>query len=422
MTGSPLIFLLTYGSRGDVEPFLALGCGLLARGYRVRLAAPASFAAMVTSRGIEFCALPGDPDELARAFSDRAGASWFGMVRSMMDHVRPLAREAFRVIRESAAGSDLIIHSFLMTDAGHTLARMQGIPDLSAQFFPVFLPTTAFPAVALPDLPLGGLYRRCTHALNTGLFRHGARFLYGRMRRESPEFPVLAPWPWRRGEPDPTPILCAWSAAILPAPPDWPTWAAVTGAWTLPPDPSWLPPAPLERFLAANPNPVYFGLGSYHSPTLHGLIRSAINAARSCGKALLVGWAPEGIPEDLRGGDILSVAGVPHAWLFPRAGYIIHHGGAGTTASAAAAGVPSSALPLSADQFFWARRMQNLGLGPAMPRAGVITPESFASAMRKAFDNPVYLQAAQAVAGKIAAENGIARAVEIIAARLGAPS
>ena len=135
------------------------------------------------------------------------------MVRSMMDHVRPLAREAFRVIRESAAGSDLIIHSFLMTDAGHTLARQQGIPDISAQLFPVFLPTSAFPAVALPDLPLGGVYRRFTHALNTGLFRHGARFLYGRMRRESPEFPVLAPWPWRKGEPDPTPILCAWSAA-----------------------------------------------------------------------------------------------------------------------------------------------------------------------------------------------------------------
>ena len=422
MTGSPLIYLLTYGSRGDVEPFLALGCGLLSRGYRVRLAAPAAFARAAESRGVTFHALPGDPEALAQAFSDRAGASWLGMVRSMMDHVRPLAREAFRVIRESAAGSDLIIHSFLMTDAGHTLARQQGIPDISAQLFPVFLPTSAFPAVALPDFPLGGGYRRFTHALNTGLFRHGARFLYGRMRRESPEFPELAPWPWRKGEPDPTPILCAWSEALLPAPPDWPAWAEVTGCWTLPPDPSWQPTASLVRFLDENPEPVYFGLGSYRSPTLHGLIRSAISAARSCGKALLLGWPEEEIPADLRGSDVLSAAGVPHAWLFPQVGYILHHGGAGTTASAAAAGVPSSALPLSGDQFFWARRIQTLGLGPTLPRAGAITAESFASAMREAFENPSYRQAAQAVAGRMAAENGIARAVEIIAARLGVPS
>jgi sterol 3beta-glucosyltransferase len=388
----------------------------------VRLAAPAVFARAVESRGVTFHALPGDPEALAQAFSDRAGASWLGMVRSMMDHVRPLACEALRVIRESAAGSDLIIHSFLMTDAGHTLARQQGITDISAQLFPVFLPTSAFPAVAMPDIPLGGGYRRFTHALNTGLFRHGARFLYGRMRRESPELPELAPWPWRKGEPDPTPILCAWSEALLPAPPDWPAWAEVTGCWTLPPDPSWQPSASLVRFLAQNPVPIYFGLGSYRSPALHGLIRSAISAARSCGKALLLGWPEEDIPADLQGSDVLSAAGVPHAWLFPRMGYILHHGGAGTTASAAAAGVPSSALPISVDQFFWARRIQTLGLGPTLPRAASITPELLASALREAFGNPIYRHAAQAVAGRMAAENGVDRAVEILAARLGGSS
>ena len=121
--------------RGDVEPFIALGVGLQNAGHAVRLAGPAPFALLVEAYGLEFDPIEGNPDELAQAFADRAGPSWPRMVAKMIQHVLPLAGAAFRTVEIVVRDADLIVHSFLMTDAGHTLARSRGVPDISAQFF-----------------------------------------------------------------------------------------------------------------------------------------------------------------------------------------------------------------------------------------------------------------------------------------------
>ena len=184
------------------------------------------------------------------------------MIARMIQHVLPLAASVFRTLERGTRDADLIIHSFLMTDAGHTLARQRGVPDVPSQLFPVFLPSSTTPAVAFPDLPLGAVYRRVTHALTASAFRIGGRLLYRKVRASAPDLPDLAPWPFGNTKGVTTPILLAYSPHVLPRPADWPVQAHVTGYWQLNPPQGWVPPEPLLRFLNSGPPPIYFGSGA----------------------------------------------------------------------------------------------------------------------------------------------------------------
>jgi sterol 3beta-glucosyltransferase len=413
------ITLLTYGSRGDVEPFVALGVGLRNAGHAVRLAGPAPFAPLVQSHGLEFAPIEGNPEELARAFADRVGLSWPRMVAQMIQHVLPLAEAAFRSVEKATLDADLIVHSFLMTDAGHTLALARGVPDASAQFFPIFLPTSSFPAVALPDLPLGGVYRRATHALNTAIFRFGGRLLYRRVRASAPDLPRLAAWPFSGRRGDAPPILLAYSPQILPRPADWPSHAHVTGYWQLPPPAGWQPPPALVRFLESGPPPVYFGSGSMRTENLRALLRMVVAAIRACGLRAILGAPPEALDGGAGDAAVFAVDGIPHAWLFPRMRYILHHGGAGTTGAAAAAGVPSTATPFSADQAFWARQIHRLGVGPAAPPARRLTRDRLEAILHDVLANPSYQRCAHDLGEELRREDGVTSALRVIHAQLG---
>jgi sterol 3beta-glucosyltransferase len=412
------IAILTYGSRGDVEPFIALGIGLQKAGYAVRLAGPASFAPRVHAHGLAFEPIAGNPEQLTEAFADRASLSWPRMIVEMIRHVVPLAAATFRAVERAASDADLIVHSFLMTDAGHTLARLQGVPDVSAQFFPVFLPTSAFPAPALPDLPLGGAYRRATHALNTSVFRYGSRLLYRKVHASALDLPELAPWPFAGRQAGDTPILLACSRHVLPRPLDWPAYAHITGYWQLPPSTGWAPPDELTRFLESGPPPVYFTVGSVRTEDLEILLRTVVNAVRARGQRLFLGLSRHAVTEELLGADVFAMADVPHAWLFPRMRYILHHGGAGTTGAAASAGIPNTALPFTADQTFWARQIYRRGLGPAGPPACRLTRRRLKALLNDALSNPTYRRRAEALGQEIRQEDGVASALRLIQAHL----
>lgn len=412
------IVFLTYGSRGDVEPFVALGVRLTAAGYAVRVVAPAPFAPFVEAHDLEFVPIDGDPDQLAQMFADRAGSSWPRMIAGMIRHVLPLASAAFRTLNQATHDADLIIHSFLMTDAGHTLARMRNVPDISAQFFPVFLSTSAFPGVALPDLPLGGGYRRATHALNTIMFRVGARVLYRMLRTKTPDLPRLAPWMFADATGPQTQILFAYSPHILPMPAEWPAYAHVTGYWQLGTPPGWDPPDALNRFLEAGPPPVYFGPGSMKTESLPVLLRTVVAAVRACGQRAVLSVPARWISEEWNGTDVISAEGIPHTWLFPRMRYILHHGGAGTTGAAAASGIPNTAIPFSADQAFWAQRIRRLGIGPPAPSIRDIHPDQLEALIMEAISNPAYRDRASRLGEQIRKEDGIGAALRVIESRL----
>lgn len=419
MSAEKRIVMLTYGTRGDVEPFVALGVGLREAGYKLRIVGPAAYAGLAESRKLEFVPIEGNPDDLARALSDQAGLNWIRMMTRVTQHVIPLVKSAIRTIQSAVREADLILHSFLMTDAGHTFASMQRVPDISAQFFPIFLSTTAFPAVALPDLPLGKRYRRASHTLINGVFRYGSRLMYRILRGSIPAAPDLAPWPFQAKNGARTPILFAYSAHILPRPSDWPSNAHISGYWQLPVQPEWAPDRDLVHFLESGEAPIYFGPGSVRTEKLLDLVRIVVKSARAHGQRVLLNLAPDTLSADLKGADVYTMQGVPHSWLFPKMRFILHHGGAGTTGAAATAGIPNTAVPFTSDQAFWARRIQQLGLGPKAPPARKLTAGNLQGIFEDVLSKPTYQEQAEVIKEYLRKEDGVTTAIGIIQEHLG---
>lgn len=393
---------------------VALGVGLRAAGCAVQLAGPRPLAHLARSYDLAYEPVAGDPDHLSRALADRAGLSWPRMIQQMAAHARPVAESVFRAAERATAGADLIVHSLLMTDTGHTLARLRGVPDVSALFFPMFLPTRAFPAVAFPDLPLGGGYRLITHRISTAVFRYGSRLLYRRVRASAPFLPKLAPWPFAGREASRTTVLLAYSRQVLPRPDDWPANAHLTGYWQLPPPPRWTPQPELLSFLEAGPAPVYFSPGSVRTELLRRLCLAVGAAANKHDLRLVLGIAPEEMPAPLENASTIVAPAVPHSWLFPRMRFILHHGGAGTTGAAVAAGIPNTALPFSADQGFWAARIHRLGLGPAGVPAKQLTVSRAGAILKDAVETAAYRRRAEAIGDAMGQEEGVAAAVALI--------
>jgi sterol 3beta-glucosyltransferase len=356
--------MLTYGTRGDVEPFVSLGLGLERHGYRVLLAAPKPFAGFVESRGIPFAGLEGDPASVSDRLADKAGLNPLAMMRFLSAYIYPLAERVLLQAADACQDCDAILHTFLMTDGGHHLAVERGIPDISAQFFPVFSPTGAFPAPVFPDWPLGPAYRRFSHRLVTSAFRFGGQVLYRRLRRARPHLPRLNRWGLdSRGRIE-IPLMLAYSRLIMPVPPELGPRAAVTGYWSAEMDEGWLPDPDLAAFIEGQPPPVYMGFGSMASARQSQVQRACVEAARSLGLRVVLSAGPGSQSDQPESDCVHTIAGVPHGWLFPRMGAVVHHGGSGTTGAASRAGVPQVVIPFSADQAFWGRRVERLGVAP----------------------------------------------------------
>ena len=164
------ITILTYGSRGDVQPFLALAVGLTRVGHTVTLAAPHRFTEFIESYGIHCEPLAGDPDELS-LYLNQAGNNPIKMVQSMQKHIVGIAPDVVRGVRRAMVETDMIIHSFAFTTGAHSYARELGLPDVSIQMFPVFAATRQFPAIGVNG-SMPGWLNYFTHWFSTRLFWH----------------------------------------------------------------------------------------------------------------------------------------------------------------------------------------------------------------------------------------------------------
>jgi len=408
--------LLAYGSRGDVQPYVALGAGLRRAGHEVRLAAPAMFESLVAGHGLEFAPLAGDPAQLVQQAVERAGtgATLLGLARVVLEHALPIAAQVMRGCMAACQGSDAIVHSLLLTTAGYEIARLLGVPDFSALIFPAFAPTGAFPNQGMPALPLGPVYNRLTHRFFSALYWHGGRLGYYWVRHRHPELPRLTTWPFDPRNEQVTPILYGFSPQVIPRPPDWGAHVHVTGYWFLDAAPGWHPPPALVEFLASGPPPVFVGFGSTISRDVGDLAEIALAALANTGQRglLLSGWgglAPADLPA-----NVFPIEEAPFAWLFPRMTAVVHHGGVGTTADALRAGVPSIVIPFTADQPYWGRRIQQLGVGPAPIDHRQLTAGRLAESIRIATTDEALRRRAADLGARLRAEDGVTRAVEIV--------
>jgi sterol 3beta-glucosyltransferase len=397
---------------------VALGKGFLEAGHSVRLAAPEGFNSLAASQGLDFVGLPGEPHRLVQSLVETAGRNPLRMVAVMSKFVVPLAASVFERVEAACDGAKVVVHSFLLTQAGHEIAKRLGIPDVSAQFFPVFAGTAQFAAVTFPDLPLGGLYRRLSHGITTQIFRQGGRILYWWVRRANPHLPSLTGWPFSSKNERRPPILFAFSPHVVPPPIDWPGDAHVTGYWFLDEPGSWEPPAELSDFLETGQRPVSISFGSTVTPEPDGLAETVLRALALSGqRGVIVGT---GLPKEALSVDVLALDYVPYSWLFPRMSAVVHHGGAGTTGAGLRAGVPNIVVPFTSDQPFWGRRVHDLGLGPRPIAAQHLSAERLAEALVEAVHDKDMHSRARTIGECLRGEDGVSRAVDLILRHVGA--
>ena len=406
------ITLLTYGSQGDVAPFAALGQGLALASHQVTLAAPERFEFLVNRDQIKFIDFPGDTQQMVQDLVDRAASSWWRMVRSMSSFVLPLGLEVSQIARKACQDADLIVHSFLLTNTGYEIARERGIPDISAQTFPVFTSTSDFPAPAAPDLPLGGLYCRLTHTIVTQTFWQGSRIIYSSLRKKHQELPPLTAWPFNPRNHWQTPILYAFSPQVVPRPVDWREDVHITGYWFSDHDSSWKPDDRLVEFLDKGSAPIAVVFGSTSTrkqAEIHHMVLEALRITNQ--RSIIVGQKSGGLDSP----NVFWQEGfIPYTWLFKRSAAVIHHGGAGTTGKALKAGIPNIILPFTSDQPFWGRRVYKLGAGPKPIPPKRLAVGKLENAIKAAFYDQVMRKRTQEIGQEIQKEDGIAQAVKII--------
>jgi sterol 3beta-glucosyltransferase len=414
------VAILTLGSRGDVQPYVALGRGLQAAGHDVVLATAAQFESFVTGCGVHFAPL--DPAFLGltetqagrAAFEKRSGGL------ALFKQVMPIFRRVLDDCWVAAQGADAVVYH-VKALAGYHIAEKLGVPAFVAMPLPV-APTRAF---ANPILParLPAFANRWSFGLNSmgkapfmGAINDWRQRTLGLPPRG--RFASEAALPGR----GPVPILHAYSPAVVPRPPDWPSHVAVTGYWFLDGAPGWQPPAALQAFLDGGPPPVYVGFGSMTSADPAARARLVVDALLASGQRGVIasGWAglrPSDLPP-----SIYLLDQAPHDWLFPRMAAAVHHGGAGTTAAGLRAGRPTVVVPFFGDQPFWGTRVHALGAGPAPIPQKRLTVDALAAAIRQAAADPALRAAAEGIGAAIRCEDGVGNAVRFIEHHLTAVS
>ncbi|AXG81079.1 glycosyltransferase [Streptomyces paludis] len=397
------ILIMAAGSYGDVAPYTGLGVRLRDAGHEVALAAPETFAALVTGCGLDFRPLPADP----RTRSAGGGGSLMGRAAAF---VQQLARG---VAEAAAPGADLLLLSTTTDPLGLHVAEALAIPSLGVYLQPV-APTRAFPPVVGARRSLGGRGNRAAGKLGLRvvdrLHADAVRQLRARL-----DLPALGPRAARRRqEAAGRRILHGFSPTVVPRPADWRAGLDVVGNWWphVPADRTL--PVELEDFLRAGPPPVFLGFGSMAGSAGERISELAAEALRLAGVRGVVqaGWAELSVS----GADLLTIGEVPHALLFPRTAAVVHHAGAGTAAAGLRSGVPAVPVPVTADQPFWARRLTELGAATAPIPFRELTAERLADAIRRVLADPSCRRRAAEVAALLAAEDGAARVIEAVSA------
>lgn len=400
----------TLGTRGDVQPYLALARGLQARAHEVLLVAPAQFADAIDAQGVGFAPLPGEflalleSPETKKVIGD--SGTGFGAGFKLIKHYRHLMRGLLDAEWEAARAfdPDAIVHHPKALGAPHIAAKLN-VPLFLASPLPGFTPTAAFPTPILPFASLGPLNR-----LSHGLMIHGGNFIFSKtVRRWRAEALSFTP----SGKNAPLMgTLYAYSPHVHPKPNDWGRDVAVTGYWFLD-RPDWCPDPDLASFLNAGEAPVYVGFGSMPGTEPERLTETVIDGLRQAGKRGLISTAGGALGKARPVDHIHVISGAPHDQLFPLVHSTLHHGGAGTTAATLRAGKPTAICPFLGDQPFWARCIVGLGVGPKPLDKQNITSDVLAAAF-KAMDDKEMRMRASAVGREIQKEDGIGNAISFI--------
>jgi len=400
--------VVTYGTEGDTRPLAALGRALIDAGHQVHLLADASTLHSAAALGVPASPLSGDirralaPGEaLSNAVSRKGG---------FQDTSRALATVAnantpawMREVADASEGCDALIVSGLAAFVGLSVAEYRNIPAIGTGLIPI-TPTSDFASPFLPPDRVPRWLNRSSHRLVNGLLWQAFHKTTNAARAN------VCGLPPRKRVWTEHPMLYGVSPSLLPRPEDWPANAFVCGQWSVAPS-AWTPPPALEAFLAIGEAPIYVGFGSMAGFDRAKMADALVTAIAGRRALFYPGWS--GIDAASLPGNFFVVGETPHHWLFPRTSMVIHHGGSGTTHSAARAGVPSVVVPFAGDQFFWAERLLQAGVAgePVTGRRlqASVLAQGIAFAQR-----PEVQDRARKLGERMALEDGLGNAVGAI--------
>lgn len=411
------ITLLTIGTRGDIQPFVALGAGLGEAGHEVTLATGGAFEGFVSEHGLRYAPLDVDLLESLQSPGGReaiSGKNLLGTARRAASMYRKVLDQEW----SASQGADAIVYHPKAL-GGYHISEALRVPGFLAHPVPMLSPTRAFPNPILPVTNLGGSLNRMSYGLFLGSLTAPFHRTINRWRRESLGLPpqrLLASELYLRGRPVPTLVCC--SAHVVVPPADWDASSVVTGYWFLDTSRGWTPPHHLVDFLEAGPPPVYVGFGSLGEWTNRKVVAAALGALERTGtRGVFAAGGGRVSPNPPDGVCIIESA--PHDWLFPRMTAVVHHGGAGTTAEGLRAGRPTLVCPTTInDQAFWGRRVFEAGAGPRPIPQRRLTVGALSRAIHVLVaDGGIRARAAE-LGERIRTEQGVARAVKIVEERV----
>lgn len=368
---------LTIGSRGDVQPYIALCKGLMAEGHSARIATHAEFKGWIEGHGIEFAPVEGDPAELMRICIQNGTFTW-AFLREANSKFRGWLDELLVSAWEACQGSDLLVES-PSAMAGIHIAEALGIPYFRAFTMP-WTRTRAYPhAFVMPEHKMGGAYNYFTYLMFDNLFWKATAGQVNRWRNTTLGLPNTS---LEKLQPNKVPFLYNFSPSVVAPPLDYSDWIRVTGYWFLDEGKDYVPPDDLREFIEAarrdKKKLVYVGFGSIIVPDPAKMTQEVIDAVlRADVRCVLSkGWSDrlEGpgrdVPEVKLPPEIFQIKSAPHDWLFAQMDAAAHHGGSGTTGASLRAGIPTIVRPFFGDQFFFGARLEDLGVGICLRKWG----------------------------------------------------
>ncbi len=427
---SKRIVLTTFGSLGDLYPYLAIARGLQSRGHRPLIATSERYRQQVEAAGIEFH--PVRPDSLPDFEGDGELLSTMISQGRSLEYVvcyllMPHLRASYADLMAASAGADLLV-THPLTFAGPLVAEKIGIPWVSC----ILSPYSLFSARDLQsylwtgNIPLSSEEKTQIAAMLDGIGRHfqwQARFWTAPWRQLRAELGLTLCCDSLFGGINSPYLVLALFSEVLAAPqPDWPPQTRMTGfPFYRPPNSEGLS-AQLQQFLDAGEPPIAFTLGSSAVLAPGNFYFEAAAALRElgCRAVLLAGQEARKLPPELLPEGAIAVEYAPHSELFSRSAAIVHHGGVGTTGEALLAGRPMLVVPDDFDRPDNAARVVRLGVGRQVSRDRY-SATVLAAELKQLLLDPVYQERAASIGRLLRAEDGVGAAADAIEALLGSP-
>ncbi|GMI82989.1 TRANSPARENT TESTA 15, transparent testa glabrous 15 [Hibiscus trionum] len=410
------IAILVVGTRGDVQPFVAIAKRLQEFGHHVRLATHANFRNFVKLAGIDFYPLGGDPRVLAGYMARNKGLIPSGpgeisiqrkQLKSIIESLLPACTEP-----DIETGMPFKAQAIIANPPayGHShVAEALGVP-LHIFFTMPWTPTYEFPH-PLARVPQSAGYW-LSYIVVDLLIWWGIRGHINDFRKKKLRLAPIAYFSTYNGSISHLPTGYMWSSHLVPKPKDWGPLVDVVGYCFLNLGSKYHPQEEFVQWIQEGPPPIYIGFGSMPLDDSKKTTYVILEALKDTGQRGIIdrGWGDLGHFLEVTK-NIFLLEDCPHDWLFPQCSAVVHHGGAGTTATGLKAGCPTTIVPFFGDQFFWGDRVHQRGLGPAPIPISELGVEKLSNAIRFMLQTEVKSHAME-LAKLIENEDGVAAAVD----------